>query len=490
MVSGVDATRFVIFVGDYPEQALMTCTYFGRCPKCTVPPGHLGEDETFPRRIHSSILDTFDLADDDVHAFHLACREAGIKPIHHPFWETLPLTDVFLSVTPDILHQMLQGMVKYLVSWLIEIFGATAIDARCRAIPPNHNIMPFRKGISTLSRVSGHEHKKMCSILLGLVIDLPVPGGQNPVRIIRAVRALIDFLYLAQYESHTSDTISELQDSLTRFHANKDVFIDLEIREDFNLPKLHSLSHYASSIRLFGSTDNYNTEQSERLHIDLAKDAYRSTNHKDEYVQMTKWLERREKLQQQSAFIDWQRAQGGDFQSPSQKAIGPPHDCVLTLKMTQKPSKERVLFDVLARDYGALDFQDALADFIAQLNHPGASGIALRHLAHDTHIPFFGVPVYHNLKFTKGIKIVDVVFVRPEQKDSRGRIVPARFDTVLVNSQGNKGKSEFNYSLEPYLLIIRSPDCPGPRGLQDTQQENRQCVPFIRRNTSNVPCLR
>ena len=442
---------FAIFVGDYPEQALVTCTYFGRCPKCTVPPGHLGEYETFPSRIHSSVLDTFDLADGDVHAFHLTCRDTGIKPIYHPFWETLPLMDVFLSITPDILHQMLQGMVKHLISWLIGIFGATVIDARCRAMPSNHHIKPFAKGISTLSRITGREHKRMCSILLGLIIDLPVPGGHDSTRIIRAARALLDFLFLAQYESHTSETISRLQDSLTRFHANKDVFIDLGIREHMSLPKLHSLTHYASSIRLFGSTDNYNTEQSERLHIDLTKDAYRSTNRRNEYSQMTKWLERREKIQQQSAFVNWRPELRGNLQSPSQKAIGPPRACVLTLKMTRRPSKKRVLFDVLAREYGALDFQDALANFIAQLNHPGASGTALRRYAHNTHIPFSGVPVYHYMKFTKGIEIVDSVYIRPEQKDAHGRIIPARFDTILVNSQGNKGESEFNYAfLELY----------------------------------------
>ena len=44
--------------------------------------------------------------------------------------------------------------------------------------------------------------------------------------------------------------------------------------------------HYSPSIRLFGTTDNYNTEQTERIHIDVIKDAYLATNHKDEYVQM------------------------------------------------------------------------------------------------------------------------------------------------------------------------------------------------------------
>ncbi len=201
-----------------------------------------------------------------------------MKPVYHLFWELLPLTDIFLSITPDILHQMLQGMVKHLVMWLVGIFGVAVIDAQCQMIPSNHGIMLFTRGITSLFHVSGHKHKKMCSILLGLVVDLPVPGGFDSTCIIRAVRALMDFLYLAQFKSHTSNTLSWLEECLAGFHKNKQVFIDLKAWENFNLPKLHSLTHYASSIRLFGSMDNYNTEQLEHLHINLTKDTYHATN--------------------------------------------------------------------------------------------------------------------------------------------------------------------------------------------------------------------
>jgi len=103
-------------------------------------------------------------------------------------------------------------------------------------IPPGHNMKLFTNGITNLGHISGHEHKKMCSILLGVIVDLPVPGGMDSTRIIRAVRALMDFLFQAQYESHTSDTLSLLQECLARFHENKQVFIDLEVRETFELP--------------------------------------------------------------------------------------------------------------------------------------------------------------------------------------------------------------------------------------------------------------
>ena len=176
-----------------------------------------------------------------------------------------------------------------------------------RLFRPITIFMLFPKGITTLSHVSGHEHKKMCSILLGLIINLPVPGGLDSSRMVKAVRVLLDFLFLAQFQCHTSDTLCRLEECLTAFHNNKAVFIDLGIRENFNIPKLHSLLHYASSICLFGTTDNYNTEQSECLHIDLAKEAYHATNHKDEYAQMTMWLECRERVQWHIASTDWRQ---------------------------------------------------------------------------------------------------------------------------------------------------------------------------------------
>jgi len=69
----------------------------------------------------------------------------------------------------------------------------------------------------------------MCVILLGLIVNLLLLGALNSARMIQAVHALLNFLYLAQYTSHTNETICQLQDSLSTFHNNKAIFIDLGV---------------------------------------------------------------------------------------------------------------------------------------------------------------------------------------------------------------------------------------------------------------------
>ncbi|KAI0819424.1 hypothetical protein BC628DRAFT_1332819 [Trametes gibbosa] len=325
-VAGVDGIHFATgnatvhrghpilatYVGDYPEQLLVMCGKNGECPKCDVHRNDLGRSADTSRHFRnlSKILDALDSLDEGALAFTKACRDAGIKPVHHPFWEDLPpYTNIFIAIAPDILHQLNQGVVKHLISWLQDAYGIEEIDARCARLPPNHNLRHFSKGISNLSRVTGKEHQDMSRILLGLIVGLPLPDGASPARLVRATRALLDFLYLAQYPSHTTATLKKLDDALLAFHANKSIFVDLGIREHFKLPKLHSLEHYRQSIELFGTADNYDTQYSERLHIDLAKDAYRASNCKDELAQMTKWLERKEKVQRHAKYVAWRLPQ-------------------------------------------------------------------------------------------------------------------------------------------------------------------------------------
>jgi hypothetical protein len=136
-------------------------------------------------------------------------------------------------------------------------------------------------------------------------VFLGVIAGAVDKRVVIFARNVLDFIYYAQLQTHSTQTVTTLGRSLAEFHANKSIFVDLGIRKHFNIPKIHIISHYVDSIYSLGSLDAYNTEASERLHIDYAKDAYRASNRRDYVAQMTRWLQRREALHLRAGFISW-----------------------------------------------------------------------------------------------------------------------------------------------------------------------------------------
>ncbi|KXN84704.1 hypothetical protein AN958_12223 [Leucoagaricus sp. SymC.cos] len=101
------------YVGDYPEQLLVTYVKARKCLKVN----ELGSTE-----------------------YKKACAKVGIKPVQHLFWMKLPFVNIYASITPDILHQLYQGLVKHLISWLTDALGYGEIDKRCSQFPPNHHI--------------------------------------------------------------------------------------------------------------------------------------------------------------------------------------------------------------------------------------------------------------------------------------------------------------------------------------------------------------
>lgn len=305
------------------------------------------------------------------------------------------------------------------------------------------------KGISHLSRVTGTEHDQICRFLVGLIVGIKIPGIRTIAPLVRATRAMLDFLFLARYPVHTNETLCYLEDALDRYHANRHIFIDLGIRVDFNFPKDHFLNHYRQLIEVFGTADNFNTEYSERLHIDFAKDAYRSTNMKDEYPQMTAWLDRREKVLLHDKYISRQLSR---LQDPHLPVLPPPPACQPPLvyprqqKMAAQPSAFGVSFDRLQSHYGAdlNGFKAALSRFIIHFSNPVLTKGEVEHAAEplSRRIPFHKVSVFHRVKYVtqdpysitpSADIVVDSIHCEPPFTDKRGKLVPGRFDTAVVN---------------------------------------------------------
>jgi hypothetical protein len=164
LTSGDGATRrcfpiLAAYVGDYPEQILVGLIKKGECPICPAPRDEIGNRESvLELRDTEKVIAALNSIDKGASEFMKACASAGIKPVQCVFWKNLPFIDIYHSITPDILHQLYQGLLKHLIGWVRAACGDAEIDARCRRFPPNHNIRLFMNGISHLSRVTSTEH--------------------------------------------------------------------------------------------------------------------------------------------------------------------------------------------------------------------------------------------------------------------------------------------------------------------------------------------
>jgi hypothetical protein len=287
------------YIADYPEQCLVGCCQQNRCPKCLVPTNDLGNP------IASSLRDP----EDTLKTLHLAANgyapeafaKNGLRPVE-PFWKDLPFCDIFASFTPDILHQLHKGVFKdHLVKWVTEtlVGGKHEVDRRFQAMTGHPSLRHFKKGISLISQWTGTEHKNMERVFLGVVADTANS------KVVQATCAILDFIHYAHFETHTDQSLRQLENAWNRFHASKDEFIKQKVRTHFNIPKVHAMQHYVHMIRSHGTADGFNTEASERLHIDFAKHAYAASNRKDYIIQMKTWLARRESIEIFSEYLRW-----------------------------------------------------------------------------------------------------------------------------------------------------------------------------------------
>jgi hypothetical protein len=135
----------------------------------------------------------------------------------------------------------------------------------------------------------------------------------------------MEFCYLVRRSQIDEDTLAAIQHAVERFHQERQIFIEVGIREDFSLPRQHSLIHYRDLILSFGAPNGLCSSITESKHIKAVKEPWRRSSRNQPLGQMLLTNQRLDKLAasrvnfQARGMLDKQGAAAGPDALPPQE---------------------------------------------------------------------------------------------------------------------------------------------------------------------------
>ncbi|KAF8988516.1 hypothetical protein BDZ89DRAFT_974912 [Hymenopellis radicata] len=177
-----------------------------------------------------------------------------------------------------------------------------------------------------------------------------------------------------------------------------------------------------------GTTNNFNTEMFERLHIDFAKKGWRASNKRDEFPQMTEWILRQENVVSFERYLSWVEAEHEKKRSAAAAeaaaaAAAPSIDLPQVVSLPQHPTAPNKSLSLIEKQHSVPHFSTHLRDYLNVL------GARRRKFTPHVALPFAGLDVYYSFKLSLegvegGSAEQDTVKASP--------LGEPRFDTVII----------------------------------------------------------
>lgn len=341
------------WMADYPEHRDLHNLKNGVCYWCECPPNEMGDlpkrqEERHQLRDHNAYRV---LSDENTRQSITQLKERNVNAGFNILWY---LDCIVCDLPkPDLLHTMQIGMLKHLLAWLHEFLKQYKRLERFNdiwlSVPAYLDMSKPKRAYEEVSRWNGGEIKTMTRFLVGVLRNAlrdPEPSQRSIFdRAIQCTRALVEFYFYCQYDSHDEETLDLMENALRRFHDYKDVFRqfragkrltaeakhkrkelcderDAELEEskykssaarerirdawkaiiademaryveegsDFNFPKIHLMMHFRENIQRYGSLKQWSTEIGESSHKKQIKDGFNASNKTgDYYTQMIEY---------------------------------------------------------------------------------------------------------------------------------------------------------------------------------------------------------
>ena len=298
-------TPLVAWTADLPEQLMIACVSKSASPVTEATHKQFGDAHCSPpctgELTLNCITELIQKVDPwNLVAFLKKARTLYLNGVHLPFWRKYLFANPSIFLLPEILHARHKFFFDHILPWCKELLG-TELDARYKCHHKRVGVRHFASGVSHVKQMMGREHRDIQHTLVAMI------AGRVPPRFLRAIRALIDFIYQAQSPVHTESSIQEMESSLREFHDHKDAIIKAGARRtkaagaktDFNIPKLELFHSFATAIRNNSGLIQYTVDVSERLLITHCKHPFDCTSKNKDFAEQVIQIFDREEVMRQ-----------------------------------------------------------------------------------------------------------------------------------------------------------------------------------------------
>ncbi len=309
-------TILLAHLADYPEQQLISCASHTSSPISIATIGTFGSNGVQKLRTKGWIMKgiNFVRGNTESGSYGLAVIhvEGTIEPIEWCLRTILARLGIRRSehfLNADALHQWHKFFWDHIMQWAKKLIGAPELDGRYSRLQQRVGYRHFHTGFTHFSKHTFRESRDLQRSFVAVI------AGHSNIdsSVLRAFRAIQEFIYFAQFETHTTTSLTKLSEALALFHAEKESLSAAGIRDGprqngkFNIHKLELMQHVRRRVELLGSMPQYSTDQIELCHIPNAKRAYQATNKKNFEEQMCRNLDRLAKLLYFSIYLEQER---------------------------------------------------------------------------------------------------------------------------------------------------------------------------------------
>ncbi|KAG2123152.1 hypothetical protein BD769DRAFT_1670232 [Suillus cothurnatus] len=282
-------TPLISHIVDLPEQLMIACVTKSSSPVTTATHKEFGNEMPHPPR---NGADTYLLIRQlcnrvdpwDLIVFLREAKKLHLSGVHLPYWRNWRHSNPASFLTPEILHTLHKFFFDHVLKWIKQIMGHK-LDVRFKSHHKRTGVRHFSGGVSHVNQMTGQEHRDIQRTIVLTLWGMASPG------FIRAVHAMIDFIYLAQNPLHTESSIASMTQVLQDFHDNKQAILDAEARQgksgakdNFFIPKLELMQSFAHAIFHVSSLMQWMADISEHLLITHCKHPFERTSHQKDFV--------------------------------------------------------------------------------------------------------------------------------------------------------------------------------------------------------------